>query len=293
METSLNFDLSQRFLFEKRHIRGELIRLKTVIADMMLNHEYNAIEKKLLGELVCVANLLSSLLKVKGKFTLQLQSSEALSLLLVQVNHNQDVRALLQAEKSLDSDDLMTIARGGTLLVSLHTETMKEPYQTIIPLHSSTIAANIEDYFERSEQLRTRVWLKTDGDVFAGLLLQALPEMKDEDYWAEAEAFCETVSDEEMLNLPFNELLFRLFHEQDDVLVFDPKPRQFNCGCSREKMFDAVCMMPDEELEAIFEEEGHIVLRCDFCHEFYAFTKEQVQQGEDSGEDQKFDETLH
>lgn len=284
-------DLSQRFLFEKKHIRGELIRIQQTLKDLLKYHDYNAIEKRLLAQVICVACMMSSMLKVKGKFSIQLQSPSNLKLLLVQVSNQEQLRALLQSDSPLETDDLLAIARGGHLLVSLYAETMRDPYQTIIPIHHHDLVGCIEHYFEQSEQLKTRLWLKDDGETFAGFLLQALPEMDEEAFWEEAVMFCETVEDQELLNLPFEELVYRLFHEQNDVRLFDATPLSFHCGCSREKMHNAIAVMPPDEVQEILAEDGQMSLRCDFCHQYYTFTAEDL--AEDVGGGGQAQQKLH
>ena len=244
----------------------------------MKHHDYNPVEKRLLAQVICVACMMSSMLKVKGKFSIQLQSASNLKLLLVQVSNQEQLRALLQSDSPLETDDLLAIARGGHMLVSLYTETMRDPYQTIIPIHHHDLVGCIEHYFLQSEQLKTRLWLKDDGETFAGFLLQALPEMDEASFWDEAVMFCETVEDKELLGLPFDQLVFRLFHEQDDVRLFDATPLQFHCGCSREKMRNAVMVMPTDEVQQILEEDGQMSLRCDFCHQYYTFMADDLAE---------------
>ncbi len=60
----------------------------------------------------------------------------------------------------------------------------------------------------------------------------------------------ETIKTEELLTLPANEVLWRLYHEEE-VTVYDPQDVEFKCTCSRERCADALKTLPDEEVDSI------------------------------------------
>lgn len=61
----------------------------------------------------------------------------------------------------------------------------------------------------------------------------------------------ETIKTEELLTLPANEVLWRLYHEEE-VTVYDPQDVEFKCTCSRERCADALKTLPDEEVDSIW-----------------------------------------
>lgn len=71
-------------------------------------------------------------------------------------------------------------------------------------------------YFEQSEQLKTRLWLFSDENNAAGLMLQELPSQEGQlNDWETIEILANTVTAQEMFDLDCHELLYRLFHEED------------------------------------------------------------------------------
>ena len=48
-------------------------------------------------------------------------------------------------------------------------------------MESCSLTGCLEEYFERSEQLKTKLWLSADGIRAGGLLLQALPNQLEAD----------------------------------------------------------------------------------------------------------------
>jgi len=75
---------------------------------------------------------------------------------------------------------------------------------------------------------------------------------------------------EELLRVSPLELLRRLFHEED-LRVYEPEPVAFRCGCSRERIADALRGMGRDEVEAIVHERGSVEADCEFCNAHYRF----------------------
>ena len=151
-------------------------------------------------------------------------------------------------------------------------------YQGIIPLEHDSLAGCLEDYFARSEQLKTRIWLAEGDDKAAGLLIQFMPYSsevhKGEDElaedWNRVTTLADTLTQEEHLGIAPETLLHRLFHEEDIRLMASQGVR-FYCPCSRERFAGSLATLPREELEEILEERGRIETQCQFCNEKYQF----------------------
>lgn len=127
----------------------------------------------------------------------------------------------------------------------------------------------------RSEQLPTRLFIRT-GDVdgkpaAGGMLLQVMPAQNaQQDDFDHLATLTETIKTEELLTLPANEVLWRLYHEEE-VTVYDPQDVEFKCTCSRERCADALKTLPDEEVDSILAEDGEIDMHCDYCGNHYLF----------------------
>ncbi|MBQ4797114.1 redox-regulated molecular chaperone Hsp33, partial [Pectobacterium versatile] len=79
-----------------------------------------------------------------------------------------------------------------------------------------------------------------DRQCAAGMLLQVLPAQhgnrEDFDHLTQLTA---TVKGEELFGLPADEVLYRLYH-QENVTLYEPQPVAFRCHCSRERCADAL-----------------------------------------------------
>ena len=86
----------------------------------------------------------------------------------------------------------------------------------------------------------------------------------------------ETLKEEEMFTLSVEEILYRLYH-QEEVEVYQPKPVSFACTCSKERSAEALRHVEKAELISIIEEEGAVKMNCQYCHVEYRFDRIDVE----------------
>ena len=284
-----NQDSLQRFIFESSPVRGNLVNLSLTL-QMALNKQN--LPKRLrqsLGELMAASALLSATLKMNGSIVLQIQSKGALKLLVVECTSDADTPLRMRATAKWTGDideqqNVFDLISQGQFIITLDPKDGNQAYQGIVPLEGDNIATLLENYMLRSEQIDTRIWLCCDGETAAGMLLQKLPEtmnqttvQQDDDIWNRVGHLASTVTHDELLNLPAETLLTRLFHEED-VRLFTASNTQFYCSCSRDSVAGMLRMLGDEELQNILAEQGQIEVNCDFCNAYYAFDKVDATQ---------------
>jgi len=281
-------DTLQRFVFENTPVRGNLVNL-TQTLQQALNKQYLPTGlRKALGELMAASALLAATLKMDGSLVMQIQSKGALKLLVVECNSDVGSTIKMRAtakwdDEVTDNQKLFELIEQGQFMITLD-PTDGQAYQGIVPIEGDSISAVLENYMMRSEQIDTKIWLSCDGKSAAGMLIQKLPEtmnqetqIHDEDIWNRVGYLAGTVTDEELLNLPTETLITRLFHEED-VRLFESSITQFFCSCTRESVSNMLRMLGDEEINSIIEEQGKIEVNCDFCNSHYAFDKVDAAQ---------------
>ncbi|WML91967.1 Hsp33 family molecular chaperone HslO [Thiothrix lacustris] len=265
----MSADTLRRFMLEQAHVRGEWLHLDNTWQEMLSRADYPAFVKTILGEALTAAVLLAATIKHDGALTLQIRGDGPIHLLVIQATAEGTVRGL--AQWSRDAEDLTLPALFGDaqLAITLESRNSNERYQSLIPLEGDTLSAALEAYFERSEQLPTRLWLMSDDTSAAGILLQRLPqeEVNPED-WQRTSVLLDTLTREELVHLEPEEVLYRLFHEED-VRLFDAKDISFHCGCSRERVETMLRSLGQAEADTILEEQGKIEIICEFCNANY------------------------
>ncbi len=265
-------DSLRRFLFERLAARGEIAHLDVAWRTVLERRAYPPAVRQALGEATAAAALLSATIKFDGLLTLQIQASGPLRLVVVQVTSEQTLRALARWDGEPEPAPLRHLCGDGTLILTIDLGQGREPYQGVVSLRGDTLAEALEDYFERSEQLPTRIRLAADERVAAGLLLQRLPGAvaADADAWNRLEALTATLKPAELLELDAPTLLRRLFHEED-VRLFEPDAFSYRCACSRERTAAMLHALGEAELRQTVDERGAIHVDCEFCGHRYAF----------------------
>lgn len=275
--SSSDRDSLHRFVFEKHNVRGELVHLNRSVQTALATHPYDQVTAAILGEALGAVALLTSILKFKGRLTLQLQSEGPLRLLVAQCSDSLHVRGLAHGDVAPGTDaSLQTLAVKGRVVMTIEPDEGQR-YQGIVPLEGDSLSACLESYFERSEQLPTRIWLNAvSGEVF-GMLLQKLPDDaatdragNDDDAWNRLTLLADTLTADEMHALDDEQILHRLFHEED-VRLFGREPVSFRCSCDRERVGDALRGLGREDAEALVKEQGAISTTCEFCNRLYEF----------------------
>ncbi|WP_437748844.1 Hsp33 family molecular chaperone HslO [Enterobacter mori] len=275
-------DQLHRYLFEQFAVRGELVTVSETWKQILENHNYPLPVKNLLGELLVATSLLTATLKFAGDITVQLQGDGPMTLAVINGNNQQQMRGVARVQGDVpENADLKTLVGNGYLVITISPEE-GERYQGVVGLEGDTLAACLEDYFMRSEQLPTRLFIRTgevDGQPAAGgMLLQVLPaqdaQTNDFEHLA---TLTETVKAEELFNLSATDVLWRLYHEEE-VTVYDPQAVEFKCTCSRERCAGALKTLPDEEIDSIMAEDGEIDMHCDYCGTHYVFNSMDIAE---------------
>ena len=218
---------------------------------------------------MCIRDRLAGTLKFSGRLSLQAQGRGPVSLLLAECTHDGQLRALARHDGELDTAaNIGALIGDGTMVITI-TPDQGRQYQGIVPLEGDTLARCLEGYFQQSEQLPTRLWLASGNGRAAGLMLQRLPDQvasrdANQQQWEHLEALAGTLKMEELLDLPAETVLRRLFHETPPRLP-EAQPLRFGCTCSRERTENALLSLGADELKTLLDEDGEATLTCDFC----------------------------
>ena len=290
----INQDTLQRFVFENTPVRGNLVNLTQTFQQALNQQQLPKGLRHALGELMAASALLSATLKMNGALVLQIQSKGLLKLLVVECTSDLEgaikIRATAKWSGEIsDEQNLFELIEHGHFMITLDPKDGGQAYQGIVPLEGDKISAILENYMLRSEQIDTKIWLCCDGNSAAGMLIQKLPETmnqvtqahdlisQDLETWNRVGYLASTVTEDELLNLPTETLLTRLFNEED-IRLFEASPTAFFCSCTRESVSNMLRMLGDKELTSIIEERGNIEVNCDFCNTLYTFDKVDATQ---------------
>lgn len=286
-----DLDRLTRFLIDRAGVRGVRVHLHDTWqhirerAGDVADSSPAAVE--LLGQASAAAALFTGHAKVAGRLSVQLRSDSQLRTLFAECTAAGTLRGIVQLRAADDdeaaaavSTDLGALGDNAILAITIENPSVhgSDPtrYQGLVALEADSLSGAFEDYFRQSEQLPTRLLLAADQSGAAGLMLQKLPgDGGDDDGWTRACALFDTLSAAELLELPAETLLLRLFHE-DGVQLLGHRPLGFACSCSRERVESMLAALGEEEaMAAVSDDEANV--RCEFCGQHYLFTLQQVE----------------
>ena len=173
-------------------------------------------------------------------------------------------------------------------------------YQGIVPLQGADLTEAAHSYFEKSEQIPTRIRLaagplmqrgvKAESWRAGAIMVQHLPREggqsplpthsgdapegadappQENDDWVKARLLLDTVEAHELLDpqLSAERLLYRLYHE-DGVTAYQPTPVARYCSCSADSITRMLARFPQEDRNDMVEN-GEIAVTCEFCSTTY------------------------
>ncbi|MBV9881438.1 MAG: Hsp33 family molecular chaperone HslO [Sphingomonadaceae bacterium] len=288
-ETAAAVDAALGFALPQRHARGRLVRLGPALEDVLSAHAYPAPIARLLSEALVLTALLGAMLKdAGGQLTMQAQTENGIVDLLVADYRNGELRGYVRFDPDRLAEQpgqpsLFSLFGKGYLAITFDQAVSNERYQGIVPLEGGSLAEAVEHYFSQSEQIPSLVRVAVDdsGRVAGGILLQHLPEGEegrerlhtrlDHPEWQHVRVLGETIRAGELADpeLPLEALLWRLFHDEEEIRVLAGVPLSRGCRCNPEHVRHVLGRFSPEERAEMVDESGVINVDCEFCSRIF------------------------
>lgn len=284
-------DTLMGFTLPGRNARGRIVRMEGVLEEVLSAHDYPPPITHLLGEALVLGVLMGGLLKGEtAQMTIQAQTQGGIVKLLVC-----DYRAgAVRGYADFDSERLAGLGANpplaalfgeGYLAITFETEGCQR-YQGIVPLEGDTLAEACESYFSQSEQIPTLIRVASragaGGRMAAGMLIQHLADGEegrerlhvrlDHPDWEHVAVMSGTISHDELLDpaLSLEAIVWRLFHEEDEVRVQGGAVLSRGCRCSATHYETIIARFPADEQEGMRGPDGVIAVDCAFCSRKFA-----------------------
>ncbi|RYD14338.1 MAG: Hsp33 family molecular chaperone HslO [Lysobacteraceae bacterium] len=279
--TPVSNDFLHRFHLERAGVRGALVRLEHGWRRILENGAYAAPLASLLGETVAASALFTSTIKFEGRLSIHLRDSGALRLLFADCTHDGHVRGIVRWD-GMPPQAAVQLDPAARLAITIENTTTDSRYQGLVPVQGTTLAQAFEGYFERSEQLPTRIMLASHANRCGGILLQQIAgaggtASGDADGWNRVGHLLATLDDAELLGLPPEQVLLRLFHEEG-VRLQPAQPLAFGCTCSRARVADMLRSLGRAESDSVLAEQGSVDVTCEFCNRRYVFDEADIAE---------------
>jgi molecular chaperone Hsp33 len=285
LAAAASLDSAIGFALPARHARGRMVRLGPVLGEILSAHDYPAPIAHVLGEALVLTALLGATLKeAGGQLTLQAQTESGVIDLLVSDFRAGELRGYVRfdAERLAEQPSqpsLFALFGKGYLAITFDQALSGERYQGIVPLEGGSLAEAAEHFFVQSEQIPSLVRLAFDagGRIAGGLLLQHLPEGEegrerlhtrlDHPEWDHVRILAETIRGDELTDpaLPLDALLWRLFHDEEEIRLLSSIPLARGCRCDYAHVRSVLARFGAEERAEMVDESGNISVDCEFC----------------------------
>lgn len=287
-------DLIQSFLIDAGAIRGRITRLGPAIDRILAGHDYPQAVASVLAETLVLTASLAGALKFDGLFTLQIQADGAIPLIVADVTSNGDLRGYVRFDESklekaqaFKGPVVPRLLGKGHLAFTIDQGPDTDRYQGIVELTGEDLASCARRYFEQSEQLETSFKLAVhppEGEIgwrASAAMIQRMPlgpqspiftAEEAGESWNRAVILMDSARDNELLGpeISIETLLYRLFHAEG-LHMQEPRALVANCRCSAERVAGTLKSFPRAEVESMRDEDGNVVVVCEFCKSRYVF----------------------
>ena len=297
-------DLVLPFEIRPLGVRGRLVRLGASVDDILSRHDYPPPVSALLAEAVALTAMLGAMLKFDGKFILQTKTDGPVDMIVADYVSPGKIRGYARFDAArlalFQNPTEAQLMGNGYLAMTVDQGPDMDRYQGIVPLQGADLTEAAHSYFEKSEQIPTRIRLaagplmqrgaKAESWRAGAIMVQHLPREggqsplpshsgdapegadappQENDDWVKARLLLDTVEAHELLDpqLSAERLLYRLYHE-DGVTAYQPTPVARYCSCSAESITRMLARFPQEDRNDMVEN-GQIAVTCEFCSTTY------------------------
>ena len=267
-----NSDQLIRFLLPEAQSRGAVIRGNQIIAEASRVHGLNGPAAELFGQALLASVLLLSVSKGGMRQVLQLdarpdQAHAPLKRLMAETRPGAVRGSLIWQEEQFAMRDKSHGGLGSWMGQPIRLSTVRDlgfgqPYVSSIEYDSDFLADHVVHYLNQSVQVRADVILH--GDL--AMIIEAMPGSDDEHWFRAVEAMAaipnamlESGSTDDLLG-HFESLRCKQVGADDYA---------YRCGCSPEKMTQAIRAMANSEITELIDENGNITVSCQYCNRHY------------------------
>jgi molecular chaperone Hsp33 len=280
-----NLDVAVGFTIPKRSVRGRLVRLGPLLDEVLAAHAYPAPIARILSEALTLTALLGAMLKdVGGQLTLQAQTESGIVDLLVCDYRGGELRGYVRFDQARLTElpslpSLQDLFGKSYLAITFDQAVGGERYQGIVPIEGVSLADAAQSFFAQSEQIPSLVRLAVNdtGHIAGGILIQHLPEGEegrerihtrlDHPEWEHVRILAATIRANELVDpeLSIEALLWRLFHEEEEVRILSTIELQRGCRCNADYVRGVIAKFDADERATMAAEDGTIAVDCEFC----------------------------
>lgn len=284
-------DLWQKCISNSGTLRGVAISCSELARELANLHQLRGEPAQAFGEALVAGFVLASYCKAGERMNLNIKGDGGVKQALVDAYPDGTIRGYLvpNEQSAIQNYDLTGDGPWGkgTLSVLRKRDAQEgaEPYVGTVPLVTGHLAKDLTFYWSQSEQVPSAVGIAVNLDpegklaTAGGFLVQAMPGATD----AEIREIENQVT--HMPNLARDiaagsepiAILATIFQNMQ-FMILEKKPLRAQCTCSEARMRRALTLVGAAELQAMIDEIGEAVVKCDFCEKEYRASADELRK---------------
>ncbi len=300
----MNEDRLTRLICEPLNLRAYTITSLNVAREITSLHNTSPNATVALGRTISAAALLSAMLKPDSDQNLlvKIEGSGPIREIHAQADARGNIRGYVANPQPDLNDAIGTLSFsksiGAGFLTVRRDIGMKEPYTSVIPLHTGEVAGDIAYYLTVSEQIPSAViiglTLGQDGAITSsgGILIQTFPGTPEvailrveENISSMKTSLGESLRE----GVDILDVLKKLFNNEA-VTMLDSRPIRASCRCDRRTIRDMLASLHRDDLQEMIDKDGGAEITCTFCAKQYHYDKrelERIIRSKNSSQDDK------
>ena len=271
-------------------VRAFAIRSTQLTAEAREIHRTLPVVTAALGRLLSAGAMMGSMMKGdKDKLTLMMKGDGPIGQMTVTVDSHGNVKGF-PANPAVDIPrkyagklDVGGAVGKGLLTVSMDLG-LKEPYNGSVEIQTGEIGDDLAYYFTVSEQTPSAVGLgvmvDTDSSVkhSGGFIIQLMPDADEETISSIEQAVSHSQPVTTMMEegMTPEDILEHLLGDLD-LKITEKLPVRYYCGCSKDKVADALATISTQDLRDIINDGEEIEVKCYFCNSAYRYSIEELE----------------
>ncbi|CCI45478.1 unnamed protein product [Albugo candida] len=238
------------------------------------NMRVDSMPSQLWGQYMAGTAMLGSFCKGEERIRLTLRSSDV-SDLYVEAMALGEVRGSILADKSAAVYEVPASMQLDKILYGA-----KTPYTTYTKV-TGNAAEDFQSFYDRSEQIPTKVAITSDGMNCCGITIQELPDDRAKEIDVQQLTLqppCSSLKAPKGFVAYVNTLLDYEAVQENQIRRI---PLDYYCRCSRSKFATRLVQLPTQSIWDLWKtlpKGDNLCLTCQFCNERYYFSRQQIEE---------------
>lgn len=292
----------------------KVVSCRELVQEAIMKKTYSSQSARALGEVMVCSLMMGAGLKGEETLQVNMVGLKGMKNVMAITDGNLATRGMVgnpefSTDSSTDEFKISDCLGLGQLQIVRNHPVWKQPMNGITELRDSDVALNLALYMAESEQRMAAMItdVKVEGGLCRyalGVMVERLPGCVDENVeksitnleavgkkglrsyldrsnWSAEEKLAESIEGSEFrgfstsLNKILDDCLAGMETEENNSIRWSKSP-SFRCSCGIEKVWNALQIMPTEDIKNVIAADENVEMTCGFCNKVYSLSSNQI-----------------